>query len=133
LKAYGKQVLLMDKDRVIRVFYGTKTLPNEINSEVEMLNILNAGLPFESLAAIEDRGIVSDTELKTFIAARTLARRRSEKKPLSPEESDLIARIARIHDFAVEVFGTQDKAKKWLRSPNRALKGQLPLVLLRSD
>ncbi|RTL40605.1 MAG: DUF2384 domain-containing protein [Candidatus Melainabacteria bacterium] len=122
----------MDKDRVIRVLSGGATLPEEINSEIEMLNILNQGLPVEALAEIEHKGIVDETEIKSFIAPRTLARRKSEKR-LSPEESDLIARIARIHDFAVEVFGNSPKAHKWLRTPNRALNGHLPLGLLRSD
>jgi putative toxin-antitoxin system antitoxin component (TIGR02293 family) len=52
---------------------------------------------------------------------------------MSPEESDLLARLARIHDFAVEVLGNHDKARKWLRTPNRALKDHVPLELLRTD
>lgn len=123
----------LDKDRIIRTFSGSAGLPKQINSEVEMLVILNNGLPIEALEALEARGVVDGAELKTFIAPRTLARRKSENKRLTPEESDLIARLARIHDFAVEVFGEQKKARKWLRTPNRALKDQLPLELLRSD
>lgn len=122
----------MDKDRVIRVFSGCATLPKEINSEVEMLNILNQGLPVETLAEIEHRGIVDETDLKTFIAPRTLARRKGEQR-LTPEESDLIARLVRIHEFAVEVFGSDEKARKWLRTNNRALDNHQPLDLLRTD
>lgn len=120
----------MDKERVIRALSATATLPKEVNSEVEMLDVLNAGLPVETLKAIEEQGIIDDAELKAFIAPRTLARR---KDKLSAEESDLIARLARIHDFAVEVFGDHQKARKWLRTPNRAMKGRRPLELLRTD
>jgi len=122
----------MDKDRVARRLAGCTTLPKEINSELEMLNILNKGLPIEALAEIEHRGIIDEFEMKSFIAARTLARRKSEKR-LSPEESDLVARIVRIYDFAAEVFGDEQKAHKWLRTSNRALSGQQPLALLRTD
>jgi putative toxin-antitoxin system antitoxin component (TIGR02293 family) len=132
LEANGAEVFIMDKERVIRMLAGCATLPKEITSEVEMLNILNQGLPIEALAEIEHRGIVNEAEMKSFIAARTLARRKSEKR-LSPEESDLIARIARMYDFAVEVFGDEQKAHKWLRTSNRALSGHLPLDLLRTD
>lgn len=122
----------MDKDRIIRALSACKALPKEIKSEVEMFDILNEGLPIEALTAIEHRGIINDDELKAFIAARTLARRKSEKR-LSPEESDLIARVARIHEFAVEVFGTDEKASRWLRTKNRAMKEHRPLELLRTD
>lgn len=123
----------MDKERVIRALSATATLPKVVSSEVEMLDMLNEGLPFETLKAMEDQGIVDVSERKMFIPARTLARRKGEHKRLSPEESDLVARLARIHDFAVEVFGNHDKARKWLRTPNRALRGHLPLELLRTD
>lgn len=123
----------MDKERVIRALSATATLPQAVNSEVEMFDMLNQGLPFETLEALENQGIVDSAELKTFIPARTLARRKGEKKRLTAEESDLIARLARIHDFAVEVFGTHEKARKWLRTPSRALKNHLPLYLLRTD
>ncbi|HEY9733089.1 MAG TPA: antitoxin Xre/MbcA/ParS toxin-binding domain-containing protein [Drouetiella sp.] len=122
----------MDRERVIRALMSTETLPQAVNSEVEMLDVLNAGLPVETLRAMEAQGIVDDNELKMFIAPRTLARRK-EKERLSPEESDLLARLARIHDFAVEVLGNHDKARKWLRTPNRALKDHVPLELLRTD
>lgn len=123
----------MDKERVIRALSATATLPKVANSEVEMFEILNQGLPFETLKALEKQGIVDDEELKTFIPARTKARRKGEKKHLTAEESDVVARLARIHDFAVEVFGTHEKARKWLRTPNLALKDHLPLYLLRTD
>jgi putative toxin-antitoxin system antitoxin component (TIGR02293 family) len=122
----------MDKDRVIRALSDCVTLRKDINSEIEMLDVLTEGLPFEILAAMQHRGIIDDTELSTFIAPRTLARRKSEKR-FSPEESDIIARLARIHDFAVEVFGNEVKARKWLRTSNRALKKHLPLELLKTD
>lgn len=122
----------MDKERVIRALSATFTLPIEVNSEVEMLDVLNAGLPVATLKVMEERGIVDDAEMKTFIAPRTLARRKSTER-LSPEESDIVARLARIHDFALEVFGNHEKARKWLRTPNRALKGHRPLELLRTD
>ena len=133
LEANGTRGDEMDKERVIRALSATLTLPKVVSSEVEMLDMLNEGLPFETLKAMEDQGIVDVSELKTFIPARTLARRKGEHKRLSPEESDLVARLARIHDFAVEVFGNHDKARKWLRTPNRALRGHLPLELLRTD
>ena len=38
--------------------------------------------------------------------------------------------VCRITEQAAEVFGERGKAQEWLRTPNRALGGQLPLTLL---
>ena len=64
--------------------------------------------------------------------ARTLARRRQARK-LHPDESDRLYRIARVAGHAVSVFGAEDKAATWLRRPNRALNGELPIRLLDTD
>jgi putative toxin-antitoxin system antitoxin component (TIGR02293 family) len=45
----------------------------------------------------------------------------------------LLARLARIHEYAEEVFGTAEKANKWLRTSNRSMKNHRPLDLLRTD
>ena len=120
------------RSKFIQALSGGMAMPTEISAEVEILASLNQGLPFEVLAALESRGIVDHGELLTFIAARTLARRKSENR-LSPEESDLVARLLRGFEFAVQVFGNEDKAKKWLRTESSVLNGQRPLDLLRSD
>ena len=123
----------MDRDRVVKVILGCSELPPDVSSDMEMLKLLNEGLPADTLATIEKLGIIDGAELKSFIPARTLSRRRGAKQRLSIEESDLIARLARTHEFAVEVFGDKEKAKRWLRTANRAIEGRLPLDLLRTD
>ena len=54
-------------------------------------------------------------------------------QPLSPEESDRFARVLRLVALAEETFGDRDKARLWLRRPNRALEGRVPLDLLDTD
>ncbi len=63
---------------------------------------------------------------------RTLARRRQTRK-LDADESDRLYRIARVAAQAFAVFGTEDRAATWLRRPNRALNGEVPLHLLDTD
>ncbi len=122
----------MDVDRIIKTLSGGLNMPRELSSELEMLDELNLGLPYEALAMLNDCGIVSEGELKTFIAPRTLSRRKGKSR-LSREESDLVARLLRIYEFAVKVFGDDEKARKWFRASNRVLKGQRPLDLLHSE
>ena len=60
------------------------------------------------------------------------AQRRREQGVLSPEESDRIARIARVTQRAVDAFGDENQAREWLKRPNRVLQ-DVPLELLGTD
>src|SRR6266700_1684993 len=61
------------------------------------------------------------------------AQRRREQGVLSPEESDRIARIARVAQRAVEALGDENQAREWLKRPNRVLQDVPPLELLGTD
>lgn len=67
------------------------------------------------------------------IPARTLKHRRARKEPLTPDESDKLARLTRIYDQAVRVFGDRDNALDWLSEPKRRFEGRSPLMLLRTE
>ena len=54
------------------------------------------------------------------------AQRRKEQGTLTAEESDRLARIARVAQRAVDAFGDEGQAREWLQRPNRALRGALP-------
>ena len=61
------------------------------------------------------------------------AQRRRERGALSPEESDRIARIARVSQRAIDSLGDENRAREWLKRPNRALQDAAPLDLLSTD
>ena len=61
------------------------------------------------------------------------AQRRREQGMLSHEESDRIARIARVVRRAMDALGDEARGKAWLKRPNRALRGFAPLGLLATD
>lgn len=61
------------------------------------------------------------------------AQRRKEQGALTIEESDRLARIARVTQRAVDALGNVEQARGWLRRPNRALQGAEPLELLGTD
>jgi len=61
------------------------------------------------------------------------AQRRKEQGALTAEESDRLARVARVTQRAVDAFGDEDQAREWLQRANRALRGALPLELLGTD
>jgi len=58
---------------------------------------------------------------------------RKRRGSLSPEQSDLIVRVARMHALAEQVLGSPEKARAWLRWPSSALDRQTPLSLLDTE
>lgn len=67
---------------------------------------------------------------KLVVPARTLGRRTDK---LSLEESDKLQRLERVLSHAILVLGASEKANRWLRKPNRALEGAVPVDLLISE
>ena len=49
---------------------------------------------------------------------------------LTLDESDRLARVARVLAVAGASFGSADKAGRWLRRPSRGLRGEVPLALV---
>lgn len=74
-----------------------------------------------------------------FTSKASYARRRSAangsgEPMLSPAESERVARIGRLWDFAVEVWGEADKARDFLNRRHMLLRGRLPIdVALASE
>jgi putative toxin-antitoxin system antitoxin component (TIGR02293 family) len=116
---------------VVEWLGGRKVLRTEVRSELELVRAVQEGLPTASIAAMVERGALDPQEVERFIIPRrTLAHRRKRRQPLSPEESDRLARAAHLLALATETFGDQEKAARWMRRPNRALRGAVPIELL---
>ena len=98
------------------------------------LETVEAGVPVETMTNFVS---ASGMELKDIydivIPARTLKHRRSRKQALSPDESDKLARLVRVFDQAVSVFGAVEQARNWLNKPKKRFDGRTPLQMLRTD
>ncbi len=105
-----------------------------VPTSTELRERIRRGLPYRSLESVRERLRLSVAETASVLhmPPRTLARRRQTRK-LDGDESDRLYRIARVAAQAFVVFGAEDKAATWLRRPNRALNGELPIDLLDTD
>lgn len=113
---------------------GTEVLHQEIRTDLDLVEALQEGLPPGATDALLAAGGITAEELyRIVIPRRTLALRRQKGQPLTPEESDRLARVARVLTAADDAFGNPEKAYRWLRKPNRGLGGQLPLELLSTE
>jgi putative toxin-antitoxin system antitoxin component (TIGR02293 family) len=66
------------------------------------------------------------------VAERTMPRRLSSGL-LKPIESDRFYRLDRVVALAKEAIGDAEKARKWLKRPNRTLSGETPFEHLDTE
>lgn len=102
-------------------------------SEFDLAEIVENGLPTESLALLKQQGL-SFTEISEIvISPRTLKHRRARGEHLSHEETDRMVRVARIVALADDIFGDHSKALLWLRTEDDRIGGRRPLSMLQTD
>jgi putative toxin-antitoxin system antitoxin component (TIGR02293 family) len=106
-----------------------------LHSDVDLIEVLEKGLPVGAVQALRTRGGLTDEETYALIAPRrTLSRRDTLRQALSREEADKAVRIARVMARAQQVFGGRPEyAAEWLRSPKSALGGRTPMQALASE
>jgi putative toxin-antitoxin system antitoxin component (TIGR02293 family) len=95
---------------------------------------VNQGVP---LSALEEfaaySGFAVKDLLEVVIPARTLKHRRQRNEPLNLDESDRLARVARLYDLGVRVFGNAEKARHWLSRPKHRFEERTPLSMMRTE
>ncbi len=95
---------------------------------------VEAGLDTELVDRLIAEGALSAEEAyELIVPRRTFTRRKSRGEPLSRDESDRLARFARIMSFAEAVFGNEEKTRSWMRTPRAVLGDRTPLSLLKTD
>jgi putative toxin-antitoxin system antitoxin component (TIGR02293 family) len=99
------------------------------------LESVEAGVSVETMTNfVSASGVDLKDIYDIVIPARTLKHRRSRKQSLSRDESDKLARLVRVFDQAVSVFGGDvEQARKWLNKPKKRFDERTPLQMLRTD
>jgi putative toxin-antitoxin system antitoxin component (TIGR02293 family) len=94
----------------------------------QLIRQLKAGLPVESFDDLRQRLDLSDNSLAQIvqIPKRTLSRRRVNGR-LNTGESERVLRLTQVYEMAARVFGSCEKARRWLKKPARGLGGRIPL------
>jgi putative toxin-antitoxin system antitoxin component (TIGR02293 family) len=92
------------------------------------------GLP---LIALDQFAKWSGLSVKDFqdvvIPARTLKHRRQRQESLNLDESDRLARVARLYGLTVRVFGNTEKARRWLSKPKERFQDNSPIAMMRTE
>jgi putative toxin-antitoxin system antitoxin component (TIGR02293 family) len=92
------------------------------------IGTVRKGLPVGVFKSVATNLEMSERELARVlnIPSRTFDRRLAQGI-LSPEESDRLARVAKIFNEAREIFGSPEKARGWMSTPLGVFEGETPL------
>jgi putative toxin-antitoxin system antitoxin component (TIGR02293 family) len=96
------------------------------------IDLVRKGLPASAVQAAADYLAMSQKDLLSAIRipVSTLTLRTRARKPLSPEESDKLIRLAEAVKRAIVVFGDEAEGKAWLNEPILSLGDRRPVDLL---
>ena len=95
---------------------------------------IERGLPLSTLEEFSAySGIAVKELLEVVIPARTLKHRRQKKQPLSIIEADRLARVARIYELAVRVYGDRNDGRRWLCGRKSRFDDRTALEMLRTE
>jgi putative toxin-antitoxin system antitoxin component (TIGR02293 family) len=94
----------------------------------ELIRRIQKGLRFSELQALQNRIDMPLEQLagKLSISRSTLQRRRTAGR-LSSDESGKVMRFSQLLEHATKDFGNVDRARGWLKHPQRGLGGAVPL------
>ena len=115
---------------------GVKAHEGRLASPFEVIHRIESGLPIAVLDRVSKSVAPADANFKYLIVPRpTLDRRRkSNDRRLSSDESERLARIAKVWTFAREVWGSDEGARAFLFRPHAILEGRTPMeVSLKTD
>ena len=123
----------MTSATLAEILGGQKTLSHDIHSDMELADAVHSGISYRAVEHVIETGMLSSSEVYDLVGSRrSLTRSQREGRALSPDESDRLTRVARVIGRAEEALGDRESAYRWLRTPNRALRGRRPLELLAS-
>jgi len=95
---------------------------------LDLAEAIGAGLPVATVDRLCAAIAPGDASLRHRLVPRaTLARRqRSAVQRLSAEESGRLARLAQVWAMAIEVWGSQAAAQRFMAEPHPLLGGRIP-------
>lgn len=108
-----------------------------VKNRSDVHDLILRGLPAAALGHVVDAAAVlmpQEVSDAVGVSLRTVNRRRgAPRRALSREQSDRTWQFAELMVRAIEVFGSQEEAERWFRSPAMALEQKRPIDLVTSS
>jgi putative toxin-antitoxin system antitoxin component (TIGR02293 family) len=109
---------------------GIRRGKNDAVSTLDLADAVGRGLAVDVVDSISKLIAPDDAGLRNRIVPKaTLLRRQKGERKLSSEESERVARLARIWAFALDVWGSPEAARQFLGRPHPLLRNRVPREL----
>lgn len=118
----------MNEGLMLKVMGGSTVIKHPIRSGLDVVDMINAGLPAKAVRNIQVHIGASDTEMAKLIGVSPKTFR--GRKIFKGDEGDHAYRIVKAIARAEEVIGSHAGAIRWLRSKQPALGNRIPLNLV---
>ena len=98
-----------------------------MGDKLMMMRVIREGVPYTLFTLIQMLTPFSEDEWATLLqlSAKSLQRYKQASKRFKPLQSEKIIEMAEVAKVGLEVFGSMEKFRLWLSTPNYAL-GNLP-------
>ena len=127
-------IMAEELQAVIAELGGEKVLGRTLRTNNDLRSAIREGFPQKVVASVMNSVGLTLKELSAALdlSPRSLQRRRHQGR-LARYESDRLYRLARIIALAKQYIGDEETATRWLKRPNRALGGEIPLALIDTE
>lgn len=121
-------------ESVVEQLGGKSALGRSPRTETELQTAIREGFPQPVVEEVMRSGGLTLKEVSAILdlSPRSLQRRRHEGR-LARYESDRLYRLARILALAKMYLGDAETAMRWLRRPNHAMGGSVPLETIDTE
>ncbi len=115
--------------RSLAALLGVKA-KGRVADTLDLAKAVSEGLSVDAVDRLCSLIAPGDSKLRHLIVPKaTLARRHRGQGRLSPEESNRVARLARLWAFAMDVWKSEAAAQRFLVEPHPLLRGRVPREL----
>lgn len=106
-----------------------------LSDKMMMISVIRAGVPYSLFALIKGVTPLKDSDWAVLldVSAKSLSRYKTVAKPFKPLQSEKIIEMAEVTKAGVETFGSLEKFRLWLETPNFALGRIKPFELLKDS
>lgn len=107
----------------------TGRVPDWMEGVDRPVEAIREGFPYDFYERLLGKLQVSEEQVARVLSVtpRTLRRRKKTRGRLRPAESDRLWLLAQVFEQAVETFGSEERARRWLAESHRLLGGETPL------
>lgn len=124
---------MADVRKVARLLGGSRVLERRIRTAIDLHEVLERGLPLQSLQFfVENRRHLATEDVLEFVLGRRRKAHRCLPVRLGRHQTDRLFVLADALANAAEVFGSMRKAEKWIVAPLESpeMGGRRPTDLL---